>query len=171
MVDIETLGIDPGCAILSIGAVEFTTAGIERTFYKEISVKSCLEHGLEIDGETLEWWLTEDTNPEQTLNALTGQTTLTRALDGFWKWYPNDGAEIWANSPSFDCEHLKYAFDQIGMTEPWEYYEERDVRTIRKLPQAVEMEHEGTEHNALDDAKHQARVVGQTLKKLNENNA
>jgi hypothetical protein len=40
------------------------------------------------------------------------------------------------------------------------------VRTVQSLPGAVELEHEGVEHNALDDAVHQAREVGATLRAL-----
>jgi len=162
MVDIETLGLEPGSAILSIGAVQFTEDGLEEEFYAEVSLESCQEAGLEIDADTLEWWLGQD---DEVTGILTGGDDLTHVLDEFRLWFPDD-AEVWANSPSFDCEHLGVAFDAVGMSEPWAFYDERDVRTLKSLPGAANVEMEGNEHDALDDAKHQARFVVETLQNL-----
>jgi DNA polymerase III epsilon subunit-like protein len=60
MIDIETLGLGPGATILSIGAVRFSTDGLGEEFYREISLQSCQAVGLEIDADTLEWWLEQD---------------------------------------------------------------------------------------------------------------
>lgn len=162
MVDIETLGIEPGSAILSIGAVEFAPGGLGDEFYREISLESCQDAGLHIDAGTLEWWLNQD---DAVTGILTGGDPLEDVLGSFWCWFP-DGAEVWANSPSFDCEMLEAAFDGVGMTEPWEFHDERDVRTLRSLPCAAAVEMDGDEHDALDDARHQARIVSETLGQL-----
>lgn len=162
MLDIETLGLDSGCAIVSIGAVRFGAGELGETFYRSISLSSCQEHGLEIDAGTLEWWLDQD---ETAQTQLAGGDALDEALRDFVDWY-GDADEIWANSPSFDCSILSAAFDSVGIEAPWDYWSERDFRTLKKLPVAVEMEQAGTEHDALDDAKHQAHVAAATLKRL-----
>lgn len=59
MVDIETLGVEPGAAIVSIGAVRFGPGGLGETFERSIDLKSCEFRGLQIDAETLEWWLNQ----------------------------------------------------------------------------------------------------------------
>jgi hypothetical protein len=164
MIDIETLGLDPGAAVLSIGAVQFDPDGLGEEFYREISLQSCQAVGLEVDADTLEWWLEQD---EAVSDVLTGGEQLEDALMDFGMWYP-DGAEVWANSPSFDCEHLEAAYDAVGLTEPWEYNDERCVRTLRSLPGSVELAQDGDEHHALDDAKHQAREVSRTLARLDQ---
>ena len=51
---------------------------------------------------------------------------------------------------------------------PWAFYEERDFRTLKNLPDAVEVEHEGTEHDALDDAIYQARYALENLRRWSE---
>jgi len=164
MIDIETLGLDPGAAILSIGAVQFDSEGLGDEYHAEISLQSCQAVGLEIDAGTLEWWLEQDGD---VADILTGGEQLEDALMDFAMWYP-DGAEVWANSPSFDCEVLEAAFDAVGLNEPWEYYDERDVRTLRSLPGSVELAQDGDEHHALDDARHQAREVSHTLARLDQ---
>jgi len=162
MVDIETLGLKPGSAILSIGAVKFDKSGIGETFERNISLESCKDAGLEINPDTLEWWLSQDGDVQ---HVLTGGIPLTDALEAFSQFYGNS-SEIWAFSPAFDCVHLQTAYDAVGIVEPWDYYEQRDCRTLLNLPQAVEMEQDGNEHDALDDAVYQARQVQATLEKL-----
>lgn len=162
MVDIETLGLEPGAAILSIGAVRFDTDGVGATFERNIDLESCQDAGLTIDAGTLEWWLQQDTDAQ---HVLTGGEPLADALGDFKAFY-EFADEIWANSPAFDCEHLAAAYDAVGGSVPWEYYEQRDVRTVLSLPVAPDIEQEGTEHDALDDAIHQAKAVGQTLAAL-----
>jgi len=91
------------------------------------------------------------------------------ALADFVDWYHNvDPHEVWANSPSFDCEMLEYAGGQVGVEMPWEFYQERDVRTLDSLPHGVEMEQQGVEHTALDDAIYQARLASTILQKVSD---
>jgi len=164
MVDIETLGTNPGATILSIGAVQFGPAHTGDTFYRSISRESCEAAGLTVDADTLDWWQDQDDAARAVLD---GGQPLADVLAAFRAWYVGkDFDEVWANSPSFDCELLEAAYDAVGMDAPWDFYDERDYRTLTALPCAVTLEQQGTEHDALDDARHQARVAGQTLAKL-----
>ena len=167
MLDIETLGTDPGAAVLSIGAVAFDTNGpTGATFHRQIRLSSCQAAGLEIDAETLAWWLDQD---DAAKDVLTGGEDLETVLGEFIEWYRDcNPSEVWANSPSFDCAILEAAFKAVGRREPWTYYEQRDVRTIRNLPAAVELDRTGIEHDALDDAIHQAREVAATLEAIEQ---
>lgn len=162
MVDIETLGLSPGSAILSIGAVRFDEYSLGDEFYREVSLTSCQDAGLDIEASTLEWWLTQD---DAVTGILTGGDPLADVLAAFSEYYA-DTEEVWANSPSFDCELLEAAFEVVGMTEPWTFRDERDVRTLRSLPCAVDVEMDGDAHDALDDARYQARIVSETLRSL-----
>lgn len=163
MIDIETLGLEPGAAILSIGAVTFSESGLGDPFYEEVSLPSCQSAGLEIDAGTLDWWLNQS---DQVNSVLTGGQPLEEVLAEFTAWLPATDREIWANSPSFDCAILEAAYQAVGREAPWTYEDKRDVRTIKSLPIAPDLEMEGNEHDALDDAKYQARVVSETLRAL-----
>jgi hypothetical protein len=164
MLDIETLGLDPGAAILSIGAVEFDRQGLGDTFEASISLTSCQAAGLSIDADTLEWWLEQDATAQ---DVLTGGEALGQVLGRFRIWL-GDRDEIWANSPKFDCAHLEHAYALFDDAAPWQYYQLRDVRTVSKLSIAPDYEQDGTEHDALDDARYQARVVSEALRRLQE---
>jgi len=166
MIDIETVGLERGSAIVEIGAVQFEPAAmIGETFHASVSLTSCQEAGLHIDAGTVEWWLGDQ--PEIAADVLVGGDDLEDALADFVDWYHNvDPHEVWANSPSFDCEMLEYAGEQVGVPMPWDFYQERDVRTLDSLPHGVEMEQDGVEHTALDDAIYQARVASTILHKV-----
>ena len=165
MVDIESLGLEPGAVILSIGAVHFDENGIyeDDEFYANIDLKSSMERGLQVEPDTLEWWLGQD---EEAQTCLTDGVPIFEALLDFKDFY--DAEEIWANSPAMDCSLLEAAYDSINVQEPWEYHEERDHRTLEAIPGVTEplIEDEGVKHNALDDAKVQAQKASKMLSQL-----
>ena len=165
MVDIETMGLKPGSAILSVGACRFDSGGaaLDR-FYCEIDIYSCFDAGLKVDEDTREWWQDQpdDVRPD-------GDTDIGDALSSLSEWFDKRPyAGVWANSPSFDLDILAAAYEAVDLSEPWDYWETRDVRTVRSLPCAVELEMDGREHHALDDAVHQAREVAATLEVIED---
>jgi DNA polymerase III epsilon subunit-like protein len=172
MVDIETLGREPGCAIVEIGAVEFvagpvvgddTDDPIGATFATSVGLESCQAAGLDIDAGTLAWWLEQDASAREQLQ---GGETLSRALRGFREFVQGTD-EIWANSPAFDVAILEAAFEAVGLSVPWRYWQARDYRTMREVLSASgdwpAREQSGTDHNALDDARYQARCLSDGL--------
>jgi hypothetical protein len=164
MIDIETLGIEPGAAILAIGACTFDADGVGETFEVSVDLESCQDRGLSIDADTLQWWLT---NEVDATDLLAGGVPLPTALSELRDFLETQGYdELWANSPKFDMAHLEHAYDALDWVTPWEFYQLRDVRSLQALPGAVDLEQDGTEHDALDDAIHQAREVGATLRAL-----
>jgi len=161
MLDIETLGLEPGCVILSIGACRFDHDGpTGEELYCELDIADCRGHGLTVDDETYEWWREQGERAP-----LDGETPLRDALC-YLENTVSGADELWANSPKFDMAILEAAYDAVGLDAPWAYHELRDVRTLRALPAAVELEMEGREHHALDDARHQAREVAATLQSV-----
>ena len=46
MIDLETMGNTPGCAIISIGAVEFSEEGLGAEFYCTIDLEDSVKCGL-----------------------------------------------------------------------------------------------------------------------------
>jgi len=167
MIDIETLGLDIGSSIISIGAVKFDETGLGEELYRNVDLMSCEAAGLEIDAETLDWWLHQ---PVEVQGQLTDGVTITTALNDLAVFIDEeDDSEIWANSPSFDCEMLEHAYDAVGLDVPWSFYHERDFRTLKELPVTVDVDQDGNEHDALDDALYQARVASEILAVITQN--
>lgn len=169
MVDIESLGTDPGAAILSIGAVPFDTDGVDDDagFYVVVDLRSCEDAGLSIDADTLLWWFDQS---DEAKSVLSGGGDLGESLEAFADFVDDvDPDEVWANSPSFDCRLLGAAFDAIDADVPWSYWEERDLRTLKNLPGVGDpfpANDDAVEHDAFDDAVVQARAASTVLRSV-----
>ena len=157
MIDLETLGRKPGCVILQAGLVIFDEDEIyfEKRLHADLA--SAMERRMKVEPETLKWWLSQPTAVIPEKGSLKYDSFLRTFLDS-WHQYPI--STVWANSPSFDLELLKYYFQESPYALPWAYYQERDVRTIKALlPKGQVSEIRGEKHNALHDALHQVDLV------------
>lgn len=169
MLDLETLGRKPGCAILSIGAVAFSPKGVgvipgTGNFYCNVDLISQLFRGFHINNETLEWWKQQDPRARHSLSFHTKQ--IWDALAEFAPWCKDNNIEqVWCQGAAFDIPILEGAFEKLGMKAPWKFYNVRDTRTVydvcgfdyKSIPR------EGVYHNALDDAIHQVKLVQAAL--------
>jgi len=176
MLDLETLGAVPRCAILSIGALAFdgdqpVPLNQEPIFHAHIDVRSSQRAGLMIDGQTFMWWLKQS---DAARNALLQAETqdLHTVLARFSDWVRwSQVARIWAKGPSFDCAILAAAYRAAGMEVPWDYRRERCVRTVLELGgvdgrDAVWGVENRISHDALSDAMAQAAAVQEALRRI-----
>mgnify|MGYP001229651986 CR=1 FL=1 len=166
--DIETMSTQPNAAIASIGACRFDPHGhgIGDRFHIHISLVNNQRHGRVIDAGTVLWWLNQGDDARRTL--LAGQedaAPLITALDAFADFVRDTGPEpeIWVNGASFDLPILATAYHGLGMAQPWHFWQERDLRTLKSLNKGARIERAGIHHTALDDACHQARLVQHIL--------
>ena len=171
MLDLETMGTHVGAAVVAIGAVEFDGARLGREFYNAVSLASCLEAGLTVDGDTVSWWLEQSDAARGAL--LTHRVTLEAALNGFSKWLPKNTC-VWGNGATFDNVLLTEAYRRAGINRPWHYRNDRDMRTYVFTAKGMGIDvsklvtYEGDKHNALDDARNQARLVQAITKAIME---
>ena len=172
MVDLETWGLTPGSDIRSIGAVVFDplagTLGDE--FYVNISaVPSAIDYGLTRDASTIAWWVEQSAEAKQLL--MIDQVHIRIALARFADWWDEHQPEgtvtrFWAHGPHFDEAILQACYRATGSTQPWSHRAPRDCRTVWELAGDFSIPFEGVEHNALDDAKHQARCVIEAYRRI-----
>lgn len=171
MLDLETMSTSSDAAIVAIGAVEFepTTGELGRTFYRNVSLASCQDAGLDVEAGTVMWWLGRSEDARKAL--LESSISLGKALGEFSQFLSPPGASniaIWGKGSDFDNVILANAYKAVGLKAPWKYKNNRDVRTILALvPDACDgVESGGTKHNALDDAIYQARCVSRAWQEL-----
>ena len=192
MVDLETMGKKHNAPIVAIGAVVFdpATGSIGESFYKVVCLESSVNWGAVIDPSTVIWWLKQSSEARSAI-VNDDAIPLLDALLQFREFISDNvaggskKAQVWGNGASFDNSILRSSYDCIAEDYPWEYWNDRDVRTMVELGQAIGFDpkttipFEGDRHNALADAIHQARYVSaiwqriisgnQVLQKLMQN--
>lgn len=174
MLDLETLGTAPGSVILSIGAVHFGGGEILNQFNSAISIKSSEAAGLKTDGATMLWWMQQSEAARRALSE--GQKKagkLFEVLQDFNGWLADcaqgdyKNVMLWGNGASFDNTLLAAAYRACDLRHPWRYANERCYRTVKALhPEITEDAREGTHHDALADAIHQAKHLMKILPHL-----
>ena len=165
VLDLETLGTEPGCPILSIGACAFDLEYDNfRVFYQKIHLAYQPTDKISVD--TLKWWMEQD-RAAQAAAWIEGEDAencyAALQLFGIWvdslkKISGGSGITIWGNSSSFDNEILRAAYKHCGVDAPWNFREDRDFRTLRELykEKVPEPTFIGLRHYARDDAIHEA---------------
>ncbi|WP_312357243.1 3'-5' exonuclease [Sphingobacterium multivorum] len=171
MIDIETMGTKPYSVILSIGAVKFdiNTGDIGEQFYRVIDVKSSKKAGLVFDFDTVMWWANQPDDVRDSI--LEGKSSLFLVLCDLMMFIGTDKATLWSNSPSFDLSLIRNACERVDIEPIWQYWQERDVRTISGLNPEVRknMSQNGIPHHAISDCIYQVKYLVSTLSKLKIN--
>lgn len=165
MVDLETLGVKAGSAILSIGAVVFDPdkklpkkIPENKIFYQNIEIKTSLAAGFTIDQETVDWWKEQPKAAQDILK--TDKIPVQKALLNFRIFFIKNKLQfIWSQGSSFDVALLEDGYRKIEMGFPWRYTNSRDTRTIFDLAKIRCDRKAGMKHYALDDAINQARSI------------
>ena len=169
MIDLETMGITPGSPILQIGVALFDKSASFRdqkipNWSCNVSMQSCVDHGMTIAPSTVLWWLDQEERARQSL--LASQTVavdLPYALIGLTNWIDANVegsiSGIWANGATFDISIIEDAYRRVGQEPPWPFWAHRDVRTIASLyPEAYRPKPE-LAHDALSDTMAQTEWV------------
>ncbi|EJZ1855920.1 3'-5' exoribonuclease, partial [Escherichia coli] len=176
MIDLETMGTNTNAPIVVIGAVFFDpqTGEIGPVFYIVISLTDAMNTGAVPDGGTIKWWLKQSSEARAAI--LTGQVKLKDSLSRFREFineYSDEKfVQVWGNGATFDNAILRTSYERLDIPCPWRYHNDRDVRTIVELGKTIDFDartvipFEGVRHNALDDARHQAKYVSAIWQKL-----
>lgn len=170
VLDIETLGVEYGSTVLSIGAV-----CSDREFY----VNNIVTHvyGGDIDHDTVKWWMTVPSETaRKELYSQGGNNAMCDVLDDFVRFIEIVQPDyFWGNSPDFDFGHMEYWLKKHHKLVPWKYHQLRDIRTIKDFvdPEKVaEIKAKYTPHIAIEDAKCEYEILQEFLKSVqigNEN--
>ncbi|AQV21010.1 exodeoxyribonuclease VIII [Escherichia coli] len=173
MIDLETMGKNPDAPIISIGAIFFDpqTGDMGPEFSKTIDLETA---GGVIDRDTIKWWLKQSREAQSAI--MTDEIPLDDALLQLREFIDENSGEffvqVWGNGANFDNTILRRSYERQGIPCPWRYHNDRDVRTIVELGKAIDFDartaipFEGERHNALDDARYQAKYVSAIWQKL-----
>lgn len=173
MIDLETMGKNPDAPIIPIGAIFFDpqTGDMGPEFSKTIDLDTA---GGVIDRDVIKWWLKQSREAQSAI--MTDEIPLDDALLQLREFIDENSGEffvqVWGNGANFDNVILRRSYERQGIPCPWRYCNDRDVRTIVELGKAIDFDartaipFEGERHNALDDARYQAKYVSAIWQKL-----
>lgn len=178
MIDLETMGKKPAAPIVAIGAVFFDPKSGElgAEFYVAVNLASAMDQGATPDGDTILWWLKQSAEARAAI--CTDDTrSITFALSELSSFISRNSdnprhLKVWGNGANFDNVILRSAYERAGQTCPWQFWNDSDVRTIVLLGKELgfdpkrNMPFDGVAHNALADARHQAKYVSAIWQRL-----
>lgn len=180
MLDLETLGHTSKSVVVSIGAIAFnieTGKMFKVLFYEKIDPQTCLDVGLKMSAHTVFWWL--DQSKEAQKELISGERVdLKKALLDFYDWFlffkkktKHNNIYIWGNGAGFDINLLIDAYEAVKLPIPWNFRNERDVRTLADLKPEIKnkiiSETSFLAHHPIEDCKLQIKYVSETWKAIN----
>ncbi|ELL4638205.1 TPA: 3'-5' exoribonuclease [Escherichia coli] len=173
MIDLETMGKNPDAPINALAGKFFDPATGEMgpEFSKTIDLETA---GGVIDRDTIKWWLKQSREAQSAI--LTDEIPLDDALLQLREFIDENSGEffvqVWGNGANFDNVILRRSYERQGIPCPWRYTNDRDVRTMIALGLVMDFDarsvitFEGERHNALHDARYQAKYVSAIWQKL-----
>lgn len=191
MMDLETMGTVPGCAVLSIGCVvmDFERFRLGDEFYSVISLPDSLENFLEEDPKTRQWWEDKDPAARNVLEEAHHPDALgvEAAAHALNSWFRSLGAgprttRLYGNGADFDNPILRVMYHAVNvplLNSEQGFFGGRCYRTLKTLDELFgpafappKLERAGTHHNALDDARSQAlhlMEIVRTIRRIGNN--
>lgn len=196
MMDLETLGVDMGAPVVTIGACLFDPyscdsgeALMKRSMLVRVDISDAIKYADKVDGSTVRWWFEQK---DAAIKALVGDdcvpvqeamTLLTRFCNergAFVNKVFFDGlselpkaCRFWAKDPDFDMRLMQHYYDHPDLdgSQPWKFYECRSVRTVQDLAwpdgDRPQFDVPGIAHDARWDAVTQALTVQAAMYRLN----
>jgi len=173
-IDIETLSLTNRALILSIGACVFdiNTGKVKNSFYVSLDHKPELINRFELSQSTVDWWAKQSAEAHLALekNKVDGENAIRQLVAWMHQMYRYERSannnRMWAKDPQFDLANLGYTLRVYGHKVPWEFYEERSMRTIVDLAKEISGKSTGEfsvrpkiAHDALSDAIAQAETI------------
>lgn len=173
MIDLETLGTDPTCPIISIGAVFFDETGIKDEFYVVLNSGQQIDAGRKVTADTIKWWMGQADAAKKVFRDNAVDTVVgVEAFVAFCNKYPAKTVKPWGNGSNFDISIIEDLLKDCEIAAPWIFWNIRDLRTFKEdyevLFGKTKVEKKGTNHNALDDARSQAEFVIEGRKKMKQ---
>jgi len=179
MLNLQTVGLCDNAVITQLTAVAFSLdTGINLdSFNEHIGIRNSVQKGLRIDSSSIEWWFNQPQNVYEDvfLPALVSEVRLEDVLGKFSEWIEtlktNYGSDfqttvnVWGNYNKW----IRQAYKVCKIEPPWEFYEDRDVRTLVEVGHRLKVNKNTSEEsisNALDDCRNQIKNCSDIYNKL-----
>lgn len=169
MIDIETLDTKPSSVVLSIGAVLFDKDNIctQDNCYMELKLFPQLIKQRTISKETCQWWYKQPLSLKTQLKLDVEPFNALIKLNKYISENIEDinKLKVWGKGPNFDISIIESLMCDFDIPILWKFWNVRCVRTFIEYQKVPKLDFEGRQHNALDDALHQVKLIQYGLKK------
>lgn len=163
MVDMETLGKHHDAVVISVGLCLFSETAIIRRTHVRMDLDEQESIGRQCDTETVLWWLGQDDAKDRLVRLEAPIYTISQLHTLLRDWSHDVGIDfdipVWACGPDFDFTILRSLFKANHMEMPWQFYVQRDFRTIRHSIDANFTLEKKNTHDAMADAVWQAEYL------------
>jgi hypothetical protein len=172
MVDIEALAKHNDAVVLTIGAQIFdpsvrgwtterqrhihTGEHFDSYMNTRVDVDEQESLGRRIDDDTVAWWARQSAeaqsdafSPDDRLPLKDALLQLTRLAEPCKR--------VWSKGPMYDFAILEHAYEQVGLTVPWKFWNVRDARTVYSLTPMLASRTNG--HLAIEDCRNQILML------------
>lgn len=170
MIDIETIDTKPSAIVLTVGGVKFNPYDDEypkNDIYYKIDIDQQNGLGRSTSESTLEWWAKQDQEAQEEAFSEDDRVSVEDFQKDLAKWV-RDVDLIWGHGYGFDMTILTNLFQSAGLPVPWNFWVERDTRTVFSLldedPRNLI---QNNKHNAYWDAYYQAMALKIAFRQLN----
>lgn len=170
MIDIETKGTRTDTTVLAIGAVKFdihSNTGMAQELYLHPDLEQQRLMQRTEDPATMKWWDTQSEAVRYEAFRMDCRIPLESALDQLSEFCADAGT-VWAQGPQFDISILESLYTSLGKRKPWRFNQIRDSRTLFGILGDRRDKNDTGLHNALEDARSQARAAQQAMAYLEE---
>ncbi|MBD3814904.1 MAG: 3'-5' exoribonuclease [Halothiobacillus sp.] len=188
-IDLETLGTQPGCPIVSVGMTAFNrnTGDINELGEVHIDVQEQLDRGFEVSWDTIFWWMQQSKDAIFTTfgDGKNGRMkppyacfVLAHMLHGIhsddasislqFSWAKPTTLTAWGNGATFDVSILEAFLIKTSGYRLFDHRKVRDMRTIMDVAglSSRDIPFTGIAHTAQADATHQAKCIIAAFKRL-----
>jgi hypothetical protein len=176
MLSIGTWGTSSRAVVVEMGAVVFDPLGkllddvpvTTDIFYSLVSPESCLKLGMEVEANTILWWMAQDEESRHRFTRaqeLQSWKPIHQALDSLSVWMAlKEIKYVWAHRAGFDPTLITEYYRRLGKPLPFNFRDIRDTRTLYSLYNLTEEEwkvvmRRSMKHHPVYDAWAQARSV------------
>ena len=170
MLDLETLGTRPDCAIMTLGAVKFDPFDPDREpgpgIYLRMDLNEQLVLGRTVDDSTITWWAQQPESVRTEAWDNTDRVTIAELKSNLNRFLVGVD-DIWSQGPVFDIAILEDLYRSQNWGFPWSFWQIRDSRTLFKVANYKLESNRDQAHNALVDCFYQAQAVQTIYKRLN----
>lgn len=158
--DIETLSLKTNALVLQVGFCLINLDTGCRSMPVRLNVGRSQQEQRHQDPDTIAWWNNQDPDIRiAVLYPAASSMVSIQSVHFELSKVCQPHRTVWANSPSFDCVILRSLFEDCGLEAPWNFRDERCLRTMAKF-----VDPEGNRkppknqnaHDALCDAEWQA---------------